>query len=468
MGMIQHRNWTAAASTITNDVPRGILAIAGLYFLSSASAFFWAYVPRQMSALGWTGVQIGAFFMLKTAGQAMATPAWSRLADGGGQSGRRLLKWQFVVAAAAIALLPVADSWTVGIVIALVLGTTMLCSPPLMDTMALGTVGMKRFGRVRAVGTMGFGVAALSFGMVGLLVDHGTLAAGASWAMLALVVLSLPIINRLPDHSTNSGEEPRPASSNPRRCPPRPLVRQMLKSPLVLFVFPMAALFVATHIPYELFLVGLAEERGFGAWIPGVAIFVGILGELLGFLSFRKMVKKVSPEILIGAIIAITGLRWMVTGITTSPVIFVGLQVLHGLTFAAFFMAMIEVMARHWGPSPGATSHGLLYLFVFAAGRGVGTLSSGFIYEKTTAVALFWQAGLVTFIILPWMMTVLYLARRYLTRPTAILVTRSPRRRFHHYPIPVPHRRPVRITLNAKAVGPLLAHRRPHHHFPFC
>lgn len=467
MGMTHRRNWTAAASKLTSRVPRGSLAIAGLYFLSSASTFFWAYVPRQMSALGWTGVQIGAFFMLKTAGQAAATPAWSRLADAGNKSGRHLLKWQYIIAALAIALLPVAGSWTVGIIIALVLGTTMRCAPPLMDTMALGTVGMKRFGRIRAFGTMGFGVAALSFGMVGLLVDHSSLAGSASWAMLALVLISLPIIGRLPDkrsadHASTTHHDRRPqqhARNGPR-------IAQLLKSPVVLLVFPVAALFVATHIPYELFLVSLAEERGFGAWIPGVALFIGIVGELLGFLSFRKMIDRISPPVLVGVIVAITAFRWIVTGLTTSPALFIALQILHGLTFAAFFMAMIEIMARHWGPTPGATSQGLLYLFVFAAGRGLGTLVSGIVYEASAAVTLFWQVGLTTFALLPCLMAMLYLAERHRTR--APMRRRRRTHRYRHYPVPLPRRRPLRVALTARAVKPLMTHHSPGQRFPVC
>lgn len=406
--MLNRHFSTAAISGLAHSVPKGAAALALLYFFSSASTFFWAYIPRQMGALGWTGVQIGAFFMIKTVGQALATPGWSRIADRHKGCGPKVLKFQYIVAALAIALLPMASSWALGIVIAIMLGATVRCSPPLMDTMTLGTVGINRFGRIRSFGTLGFGLVALAFGLLGAQFDHAFLAKSAPWIMLTLLLLSLPIIKRLPRHDLETEKRPdhseQPGANN---SAPKPPLRELLKSPVVMLVFPVAALFVATQVPYELFLVVLAEERGFGAWLPGLALFIGIVGEMLGFLSFRKMLHRISPEIMIAVIVAISGVRWIITGTTTSPVVFAGLQILHGLTFAAFFMALLELMSREWGASLGASAQGLLYLCVFAAGNGVGTMVSGIVYDLGSASSLFTQAGIASFVILPGMMLAL-------------------------------------------------------------
>lgn len=386
-------------------VPHGAIALAVLYFFSSASMFLWAYMPSYMTALGWTGAHIGAFFMIKMISQALATPIVARLAGRDEGAGRRILRMQHWVAIAAIAALSVANSWMVGIAVAILLGATVRASAPLMDTMTLDAVGMGRFGRIRSSGTIGFGVVALLFAGLGAGIDYNHLATAAPWAMLALTALCLPAITRLP--SSPSARTPTGSGSDPK-SKGRNSYRDLLLSPIVILVFPIAALFVATHAPYTIFLVGLAEERSFGAWLPGIAVFVGVLGEFLAFLWFHRLSRNASPEWLLGIVVVVTGFRWVLTGITTSPVLFVGLQILHGLTFAVFFMALLSIVRRQWGPDRGADSQAMLYLFVFTIGGGIGTLAAGILVDISSAATLFKYAGLVCFILLPGLIFALH------------------------------------------------------------
>ncbi len=400
---------------MSHYMPRGAATLAALYFLSSATTFFWAYMPRQMTGLGWTGAQIGMFFMLMTVGQALATPIWGRLADRRGGDSHSLLRAQYLIAAAAIVMLPWATSWTFGVLIAVVVGATLRTSLPLVDAMALREAGTGKFGRIRSFGTLGFGTVAIAFGLLGAFMDYGTMAKGAPWMMLILLLAALPVVSRLPVARGGSSREVRPRR---RESPAAPKMLDLLRRPVVVFVFPVAALFVATHVPYELFLVGLSEERGFGAWLPGLALFIGIMGELFGFLSFRKFIRKMGAERVLLLVVGITGVRWLITGSTTSAIIFAGLQILHGLTFAAFFLALLELLTRHLGRAPGASAQGLLYLLVFATGSGLGTVISGFLYDLGSAATLFQQAGAASLVLLPALAVGLNLAERRAPAPS--------------------------------------------------
>lgn len=410
--MPRHRSSTTFTSGLTDRLPEGAPTLGGLYFLSSASTFLWAYMPSQMSALGWTGTQIGIFFTITTVSQAVATPAWARLADRPERSRRRLLKLQYLLAALAIAALPLFGTWALGLAIATLLGATIQCARPLMDTVTLGTVGLNRFGHVRAFGTVGFGFVALLFGVLGVQLDRDVLASGAPWVMFGLLALAVPLTDYLPARGRprDSGSTP-PGAARPHGGLP---LKSLLKSPVVVLVFPVAALFAATYVPYDLFLVSLADQRGFGAWLPGVALAVGVVGELVGFVSFRDLAGRLAPEPVILAVVATTGLVWLATGMTTSPWLFAGLQLINGLAFAAFFMAMLDVMTRHWGFELGATPHGLLYLLVFTLGYGVGTLGAGFGYEFGSAALLFRTAGLVALGLVPLLGLTLWIAHRRL------------------------------------------------------
>ena len=93
---------------------------------------------------------------------------------------------------------------------------------------------------------------------------------------------------------------------------------------------------------------------------------------------------------------------------------------------------------------------------------------SGVTYEHTTAIALFWMAGLATFIIAPCLLMVMYLARRRELRALPYWRTRGLGRRFQSYPVPAPKRRPVRVALSTESVAPLITEHRRHHCYPNC
>lgn len=378
--------------------PGGVIALAALYFFSSAATFLWVYMPAQMANIGWTGAQIGTFFLVMTLSQALGTPLWARGSMRSARGGAPLVRFQFAIAVALFASLAFASSYGVGLLLAILLGLTIKASPPLIDTMAVDVVGVGHFGRIRSFGTAGFGLIALIFAGLGVVANHESLASVAPWVMLGLTALCLPAARRLP-----AGREINAQSKEEETLPPgtKPALKRLLKSPVALLLFPVAALFVATHAPYSIFLVALSEERGFAAGLPGLAVFIGVAGELIAFASAPRLLKRWGPERLLIAVVLITGLRWILTGLTTSPFVFIALQVLHGLSFAVFFLTMLAILYREWGPQVGATNQALLHLVVFTGGGALGTFVSGILIDMSSAAALFQQAGIASLALLP-------------------------------------------------------------------
>lgn len=368
-------------------------------------------MPAQMARIGWSGAQIGTFFLVMTLSQALGTPLWAKGSTRSAHGGAPLVRVQFVIAVALLGSLPFANSYGIGLLLAVLLGLTVKASPPLMDTMAVDAVGVGRFGRIRSFGTAGFGLVAIIFAGLGFVTKHESLASSAPWVMLILTVLCLPAARRLPrgpNHELNPvGHQEEPLSLNTK-----PALKRLLKSPVALLLFPVAALFVATNAPYSIFLVALAEERGFAAGLPGLAVFIGVAGELLAFTLAHRLLKRWGPERLLLASILITGFRWFLTGITTNPLFFAALQILHGVTFALFFMAMLEILHREWGAQLGATNQALLHLVVFTGGGALGTFASGILIDMGSAAALFQQAGIASLALIP----ALFLALQNLKR----------------------------------------------------
>jgi MFS transporter, PPP family, 3-phenylpropionic acid transporter len=377
------------ASTIAHP-NRGILSIGALYFMGSASSFVWSYIPRYFETLGLSGAMVGWFFTMKTVGQTLATPVWAHWTDRN-NTGRGFIQIQHFGAVFAAAALPLISSKLTLVAVALVFGITLRCSGPLIDAMAIDKAGMSVYGQLRAWGAMGFGLVAIAASMAGLQVTHGELARLAPTMILVLIVGSavvtaaLPATDRTPDDGPQSLRES----------------WSLLKRPALVLLLPVSALYFAAQAPYGLFLVGLAEERAFGAWVPGLAVGVGILGEVMAFATANRLMGRTGPAGLLVLAMVVTGIRLFLTGIVTHPGLFVGLQVLHGLSFAVFYMALVSILNGETTAANRNTGQALLYLLVFAVGGGLGTLLSGMAYDLSSAARLFQYAGLVNVVLLP-------------------------------------------------------------------
>lgn len=389
MSTLSLRNSALYSSTIAHP-NRGIISIGALYFLGSASSFVWSYMPRYFESLGWSGLMIGIFFAMKTVGQTAATPFWAHWTDRK-NSGRGFIQIQHIIALFAAAMLPFISSQFAILALALIFGITLRCSGPLIDAMAINRAGMTLYGKLRAWGAMGFGILAMAATMAGLEVTHEDLAMLAPGLIVILLVGSALVTAGLP-------------SPGPRKQAPSQSFKDsfaLLKRPALVLLLPVSAVYFGAQAPYGLFLVSLAEERAFGAWVPSLAVGIGILGEILAFAMAHRLMRRIRPQRLLILAVIITALRLYLTGTVTDPGLFVGLQLLHGMSFAVFYMALVAILTGETSDENRNTGQALLYLIAFSIGGGLGTLISGIAFDLTTASKLFQYAGLLNVVLLP-------------------------------------------------------------------
>jgi len=90
-------------------------------------------------------------------------------------------------------------------------------------------------------------------------------------------------------------------------------------------------------------------------------------------------------------------LRLLYYSFLTNPWAVLPAELLHGVTFAAFWSASVNLASENSPPSLSATSQGLLSAFYEGLGTGTGTLVGGFIYEKYGAVVLFFFTSITLF-----------------------------------------------------------------------
>ncbi len=91
--------------------------------------------------------------------------------------------------------------------------------------------------------------------------------------------------------------------------------------------------------------------------------------------------------------LAASAVRWLGMGVATSAAGIVGLSLLHGLTFGAFYIAAVSFLARTIPPERRARGQGLFGAVTFGAGGLIGFAVSGIGFEALGGPGLFVAAA---------------------------------------------------------------------------
>lgn len=377
---------------------RWFLTLSLFYFFQLASGFAGTYLPRYLGWLGLSGTAIGLAFGVQAVARSLAMPLWSYASDRYGIS-VRLVRLQFLLALPYFFLPWVTDERLV-VALLVLAGLTVQCAIPVTDVVTVRELSASAFGRVRALGSIGFGGAAAVFAWMGLGQTHLELAQVSVWVIVGLMLFSATAAMGFP------------ASSASLTRPTRADFLNMIRNPWLLALLPIWAVHWGSQIPYNMYLVYFAEARGFGAWMPGLSVMAAIVAEVV-FLAFgTPLVERMGPVRSLMVVVAATAARWFLMAWWTDPVAVIVLQLLHGLTFGGFMLSMMSVLNREIPSGLRATAQAVLYVMVFGLGGAVAQGASGYWMDRFDAVSLFEAAGWVEIGLLVPVMALMVAYRR--------------------------------------------------------
>lgn len=359
------------------------LTIAATYFFALGAAFAWTYLPRYFTTIGWSTTAVGLLLGFATLVRVTAMPTWARIAERVGST-RRVVRAVTTTGAVLLWLLPLVDAtWAVFLLVAAIFGTTNAMMP-LIDALTVRQLGSTRFGRARAAGSVGFGVTAAAVAWVGADQPHEVVAGWAPWLAAALATCSAVATWLYPANEV--------ATATPSLKDAWRIVRR----PALLWCLPIWMVHWASQAPYNMFLVFLAELREMPGWAPGAAVAVGVTAEAVVLGTGRGFVDRVGAERAIVISGAATVLRWLGCATTTSPLLLVALQLLHGLTFGLFLLAAMAILDREVPTEVRNSGQALFYVVVFGLGSAIGDAASGWIEDTYDAATAFGVAAAAT------------------------------------------------------------------------
>lgn len=198
---------------------------------------------------------------------------------------------------------------------------------PLLEAVALDHSNQTgaQYGRIRILGSIGFIVTAL---LGGSLFEWGPIYPFVS-AYFVCCLLCIPFFLNLKQSHSNQKELHEPISFKLNR-----------KQYLFLAVALLRSL---SHAPLMLFFsIFMREELGIAfRWI-GFYWLIAVIAEIALFYFYRAIFQRKHCFLVMGISLAATVLRLFLMSQVQTPIHVVFIQLLHALTFAAFYLASID------------------------------------------------------------------------------------------------------------------------------
>jgi PPP family 3-phenylpropionic acid transporter len=335
------------------------------------------FIPPLMAAAGLTAAEVATILALGGAVRLLSGPLGGRLADALGQP-RAVMAAGAAVAACAAMLYGVAGGFAGLLAANLIFAVAFACVVPLGDAMALRAARIDGwdYGRVRAIGSAAFIVAA---GAAGWLAERAG-AGSVAWLLAGALAAAAIAAVLLP-----------PGEARPRRS--GGAFAAVLALPAFRRVLVVSALIQGSHAAYYAFGSIHWAQSGVAPSVIGLLWAWSVVAEVALFAWGRPVAERLGAR---GLALVAAGaglLRWGITAQTVELPALVVAQALHALTFGAMHLATMRVMQHAIPAQVAGTAQTLL-----AAGIGavmmVATLAAGWGYQALGGGVFWGMAGM--------------------------------------------------------------------------
>jgi len=370
-------------NTLHNPSPRGgqqlLLAPKIFYFCYyAAMAAFAPYLALYYRQLGLGEAQIGLLTGIPPLVGLLAAPLWGGFADATHRH-HRLLQVALTGLWSVVFLFTLTrnPAWLLPLVIAYACFNAPIM--PLVDNSVLLLLGERReaYGRQRLWGAVGWGIAGTG---LGALLDH----VGLHWAFygaLFFLVGCWLAARRLAVQRVQIGQ------------PFWRGVRFFVSSwPWLVFLITLFINGLASGVLNN-FLFLYLDQLGASRSLMGISLLVATLSEIPIFFFGERLLNRLGARGLILLSLSATVLRMLAYALLPAPIYALPINLLHGFTFSAMWIAAVSYANRAAPPGMGATAQGLMSGISMGLAGAIGALVGGYLYETVGPATTFGVAG---------------------------------------------------------------------------
>ncbi|BAU89398.1 major facilitator family transporter [Methylorubrum populi] len=359
-----------AAESGPRDGPAGsgrlLLLYAALYGGYGALSPF---LPAFLETRGLGPSEIGTLLSAGMLVRLAAGPLAGRFADRSGAVRAFLAVGLALSAALTLAFLG-GQGFVVLLAVALAQAAATAPLAPLADTVALaGSRDGAVYGRVRAAGSAAFIATTVLTGHLVGVFGHGVgpLACGLLFAAGAALTRRLPSAPASANPAGDAGGGFASLAADAR-------FRRLLLA---------AALVIGAHAMHDAFAVIVWQAAGIAPRVAGLLWAEAVAAEVAVFLWLGpRLIARFGPERALVLAALAGALRWAVQAQTSWLPVLVGIQALHGLTFALLHLACLQFIVAIVPEHRRATALTVYGTFGLGLASALMTLLCGLLYER--------------------------------------------------------------------------------------
>jgi len=147
---------------------------------------------------------------------------------------------------------------------------------------------------------------------------------------------------------------------------------------------------------FTIHLEALRISKGFAGW----AWALGVASEVALMFGWRRIASRFRSQDLLTAALILIAARWFLYSLARDTVAILSIQLLHGITFASFYLSSMAILDEMSPPGLKATSQGMYSAITFGLGSFLGGLGSGLLFDRFGMVVLFRASSLLALIAL--------------------------------------------------------------------
>jgi PPP family 3-phenylpropionic acid transporter len=331
------------------------------------------YMPLWFEAKGLSGAQIGLILAAPMLARILVTPAMAVWADGFAL--RRTPILLFGLAAGLFyGLIGVTQGFWIWLVCWVAAASCLSTILPLADVLSMKRARIEGFnyGHARGLGSVAFVAANVGMGALLSWIRPDLILV---WTARAAVAAGLAARVLLPADPVHEGGE-RPG----RRDRWRGISDLVRNRPFMLAVIA-TGLIQATHAFYYAFSSLLWTAQGLPKATIGLLWATGVAVEVAFMWFLEPWRRRIGPErlVIIGGLAAV--LRWTAYAFSPPLWLLFPLQGLHALSFAAVFMASLQLIERSAPVHSASSAQTISSAFSGGLVIGMATLASGPLYD---------------------------------------------------------------------------------------
>jgi PPP family 3-phenylpropionic acid transporter len=363
------------------SVDRPMLLPKAYYLLYyGAAATLIPYLPIYYQSIGLSGSEIGLLVAIPPLVMLAGAPLWGGLADATHQH-KRLLMLAIVLALVSASALSLVSRFVLFIPVVAAYALFIAPIMPLVDNTVMEMLGEQRgrYGKQRLWGAVGWGIAAP---LVGWLVERS----GLHWTFFSYIVLmtaGLLVIWFLPVRQTSVA----PKFWQGLHL----LLRNWQWVIFLLLVFIGGT--ILSIISNFLFL--FLNDMDASKTLMGLSLTIATISELPVLFFSERLLKRWSDRELLTFALLISVIRSLAYSFINTSGLVLLVQLLHGPSFSAMWVAGVSYANEIAPKGMGATAQGLFSGVQLGLAGTFGGLVGGFLYENFGAVMMFRWVGVV-------------------------------------------------------------------------